>query len=113
MIHNKDLAPERWFKFSVSEQMANIGCDIDRAVRWRDKGDLEVSCGVFERALELLDLTIADPKNSGGRLTELVRLREFLKDYFLCNNQYQLLDDTFLYNYFMYFSYIAASERGL
>ncbi len=112
MIHNKGLTAERWFEFSVCEQMANIGCDIDRSVRWRDKGDLGLSHGVFERALELLDLTIADPKNSGGRLTELVRLREFLKDYFLCDNEYQVLDDIFLYNYFMYFNYIAAVERG-
>jgi len=109
----KDLAPERWFEFSTCVQMANIGCDIDRTVRWRDKKNYEYSIKAFERALELLDLTIADPKNSGGRLTELVRLRELLIDYFLFDNQYQVLDDTFLYNYFMYFSYIAASERGL
>ncbi|HEV2601649.1 MAG TPA: hypothetical protein VGT41_05095 [Candidatus Babeliales bacterium] len=106
------IIPERWFKFSMLEQMANIGCDIDRAIRWRNKGECEVSVGVFERALEMLDLTIADPKNKGGRLRELTRLREFLKDYFLCGNQYQVLDDTFLYNYFMDFSYAAALQRG-
>ena len=111
MIH-QDLTAERWFNSSIFAQMANIGCDIDRAVRWRDKGENDRSKGAFDRAMELLDLTIADPKNNGGKRKELVRLREFLKDYFLCGNEYQVLDDTFLYDYFMDFSYAAALERG-
>ena len=111
MIH-EGLTPERWFKFSIFEQMANIGCDVDRAVRWRNKGELDRFQGAFDRAMELLDLTIADPKNRGGALKELARMREFLKDYFLCGNHYKVLDDTFLYNYFFDFSYAAALQRG-
>lgn len=111
MIH-AGLSSERWFAFSFLEQMANIGADIDRTVRWRNKGDYENSQLAIYRALELLDLTVNDPKNRRGTLKELVRLREFLKDYFLCNNEYNVLDDTFLYNYFMDFSYAAALERG-
>ena len=111
MIH-PGLTPDRWFEFSIFVQMANIGCDIDRAVRWRDKGDQDRSKGAFDRAMELIDLTIADPKNKGGTRKELVRLREFLKDYFLCGNEYEVLDDAFLYNYFFDFSYAAALQRG-
>jgi hypothetical protein len=111
MIH-AGLTPERWYTLSILEQMANIGADVDRATRWRNKGDRENSELAIFRALELLDLTISDPKNKSGRLKELTRLRELLKDYFLGDNQYQVLDDTFLYNYFIDFSYAAALERG-
>lgn len=37
-------------------------------------------CRAFERALELLDLTAADPKNQ-SRLRELRRVREALSDH--------------------------------
>ena len=111
MIHT-GLTPERWYKFSILEQMANIGADVDRAIRWRNKSDSENSQSAIYRALELLDLTISDPKNKSGRLKELARLRELLKDYFLGDNQYKALDDAFLYNYFIDFSYAAALERG-
>lgn len=111
MIH-AGLTSERWNAFSLVMQMANVGADIDRTVRWRDKGDHENSQLAIYRALELLDLTIIDPKNKGGNRKELARLRELLKDYFLCGNEYQVLDDTFLYNYFMDFGYAAALERG-
>ncbi len=111
MIHT-GLTPERWFKFSTFEQLANVGCDVERTIQWKKKGDLDLSQKAFDRALELLDLTIADPKTKGGALRELVRMREFLKDYFLCDNEYKVLDDTFLYNYFFDFSYAAAIQRG-
>ena len=111
MIHF-DLTTDRWFKFSFSEQMANIGADIDRAIRWRNKDDIKSSQLAIYRALELLDLTIADPKNNKGKRRELCRLREFLKDYFLCDNEYKILDDAFLYKYFIEFTYAAALEKG-
>ena len=60
-IH-KDLTPERWFKFSLFEQLGNVGSDIDRAISWKKRGNAEYGADAFDRALELLDLTIADKK---------------------------------------------------
>jgi hypothetical protein len=40
----------------------------------------------IERALELLDLTIADARHR-GRLKELTRVREVLVDYFYADNR--------------------------
>ncbi len=59
-IH-KNAADGRWFQFSIFEQMANIGADVGRTIQWRSK-DKEISNKAFERALELLDLTIEDKK---------------------------------------------------
>jgi len=59
----------------------------------------------FFRALELLDLTIDDPKNALG-LKELCRVREFLVDYFLYDNVYGF-DDASWRKYFMTFALAA------
>lgn len=109
-IH-KDLTFERWFRFSLFEQMANIGMDVERTIEWKNRGDLEYSSNAFERALELLDATIADPKNKGARLKELARVREALKDYFLSDNEYKSTDEQWQ-NYFYDFAYAAAIQRG-
>lgn len=110
MIH-KDLASGRWFTFSLFEQLANVGTDVERAIRWKAKGDLNNSKQAFERALELLTLTIIDPKNRGPRLRELTRTREALIDYFVYNNEFSSTDESWQ-RYFMYFSYLAALKRG-
>ena len=111
IIHKELAASGRWFKFSLMEQLANIGCDVDRAVRWRNKGDIDMSNHALYRALELIDFTVADPKNRNHRLRELCRMRDTLKDYFMDKNIYQSNDKSWD-AYFYYFSYKAALERG-
>ena len=111
MIIHKTLTPERWFKLSLLEQLANVGCDVDRTIQWKKKGDLTLSQQAFERALELMDLTKADPKNRGPRLKELCRVREALVDYFVYDNEYGSSDELW-HEYFFCFNYAAALERG-
>lgn len=77
---------EHWFSLTFFEQMANIGSEVERTIAWQDKNQL-YSQQAFERALELLDLTIADSKNQ-RRLKELTRVREALVDYFFSDNQF-------------------------
>ena len=81
---HKNLDEDAWRKFSFSEQMANIGSEIERAISWKNKGSHDDSRLAFERALELLDLTITI--SSGSRRGELLRTREALADYFWFNN---------------------------
>ena len=85
---HKQLANGRWFNLSFMEQMANIGSEVERTISWRNKNNSEYSSLAFERALELLDLTVEDANNvqSRSRLKELLRLREVLVDYFLFSN---------------------------
>ena len=110
MIIHRDLASGRWFELSLVEQLANIGCDIERTIQWKNKGNLEYSQKAFERALELLDLTLADPKNK-GRLKEVARAREALVDYFVYDNEYGSTDESWQ-RYFFNFNYMAALRRG-
>ncbi|MEK9186451.1 MAG: hypothetical protein AAB885_02580 [Patescibacteria group bacterium] len=76
-IH-KELAAGRWFNFSLAEQLGNIGSEVSRAERWREK-DEKLFWGAVERALELFDLTLDDPRWKGRRL-EIARAREVFCD---------------------------------
>ena len=52
-----ELAMGRWFELSLVDQLANVGGEVERAIRWRGKGNIDYSRRAFERALELLDLS--------------------------------------------------------
>lgn len=107
MLH-QELNSEKWQKLSFFDQMANIDAEIGRTINWREK-DKNKSISAFERGLELLDLTISDPKNRKG-LKELCRLREMIADYFYFKNEYSSTSRSWQ-NYFYPFSYAAALHR--
>ncbi len=86
------LESGRWFKFSLLEQMSNIGSDVERAMRWKKAGNKEYTQDALDRTLTLIDLTIADPKNR-KRLKEIVRLREMFIDYLLYDNTHGFTEE--------------------
>lgn len=101
-MYFKNLTKDKWFKFSFIEQMANIGSEVIRAILWKKKGDNKYAKHAIERALELLYLTIEDPKNKKfSRLKELTRIYETLVDYFYYDNIYGFSDE-FWYKYFFF-----------
>jgi hypothetical protein len=104
VIH-REQAAGRWQELSFAEQMANVGSEVERTIRWRRKGKADISMRAFERALELLDLTVADPRNR-IRLRELLRVREALADHFFFDNYYRSTDDSWQ-RYFGCFLYAA------
>ena len=75
---HEQLAAGRWHTLSLMEQLANVGSDVTRAARWHGKEPHRCE-QAFNRALELLDLTIADERRKGRR-KELTRARELLCD---------------------------------
>ncbi len=107
-IH-KEMAEGRWKTFSFLEQMANVGSEVERTMARKKEGKLSMAEKAFERALELLDLTIQDPKNQ-SRLSELCRIREVMIDYFMFSNQYKSSDKLW-HNYFYAFAYAARMKR--
>lgn len=107
---HKQLAGGRWRKLSLIEQLANIGSEVERTIAWRKKHDPDYSQQAFFRALELTDLTLADPKNK-HRLREIARMREALVDYFWGKNQYNSSDRLWR-RYFYSFNYAAAIQKG-
>ena len=102
-MQHADLTEEKWQRFSFFEQMANVGSEVERAIKWKNKENAEYSQLAFERALELLDLTISDSKNK-RRLKELLRVREALVDYFVFQNEYNSSDLSWQ-NYFYVFNF--------
>lgn len=102
---HKQSANGRWFELSLSEQMANIGSEVERTMIWKEKNNYEYSSLALERAIELLDLTASDEKNR-FRLKEILRLRETLVDYFLFDNQFSSSDKLWR-SYFLPFNYFA------
>lgn len=81
-----DLAAGRWRTFTLAEQLGNVGSEVSRALRWRGKNP-KLHDGAMVRALELLDLTIGDPRWR-RRLKELTRARELLCDAWLGGKEY-------------------------
>jgi hypothetical protein len=74
-LHGDDIA-KKWHKLSLEEQLGNVGSEFGRALNWKQKNQLTYFQKAFDRMLELLDLTIADPRWQNHRLKELCRLRE-------------------------------------
>ena len=38
-VHHKELASGRWFSLSLFEQMANIGSEVIRSIKWKNKNN--------------------------------------------------------------------------
>ena len=77
-VLHKSLAKGKWFELPLAEQMGNIGSEVSRASRWRGK-DENLFQAAVDRALELFDLTMNDPRWK-GRLREIARAREMFCD---------------------------------
>ena len=102
MTEHKELASGKWAGLPLVEQMAHIGSEVERALNWRNKMNREYSQKAFERALELLDLSLS-LHTTFPRLKELARVREFLVDYFLGTNEYGSREEQ-LRSYFLQFA---------
>ncbi|MFA5158528.1 MAG: hypothetical protein WC451_05095 [Patescibacteria group bacterium] len=105
ICQHKALAEGKWFDLTFAQQMANIGSEVFRAIMSRDKKDEKSADLSFERALELIDLTLEDPKNR-PRLREISRVRESFVDYFKYDNQYRQTEES-INQYFYNFNYLA------
>jgi hypothetical protein len=103
------MAAGRWQAFSLVEQLANVGSEVERALSWAAWGNAEYSRNAFERGQKLMEFTIADPKHR-GRLRELTRLREVLLDCFLEDNEYESPPEN-RHSYFHAYGMAAAMRR--
>lgn len=84
---HRDLAAGAWAAKPLVEQLGHVGSEISRAVRWTGR-NADLARGAFHRALELLDLTLADPRHSLPRRREIARAREVVVDFFDGRNEY-------------------------
>ncbi len=107
VYQHASLASGRWLTLPLVEQLAHIGSEVGRIRHWQEK-DPPACETAFCRALELLDLTIQDPRWKGRR-KELTRVREFLCDAMSGGSVYGS-DLVALDRYFYY--YALASRLG-
>jgi len=80
------VSESRWHSLTLAEQMANIGSEVGRAAKWQRKDD-KLFDGAVKRAMELIDLTLEDPRWR-SRLLELGRFKEFFCDAVLDGKEY-------------------------
>lgn len=97
---------KKWQKFSLAEQMANIGSEASRMTAAKERGDDSNLRQSTERALQILDLTIANNRKKKSRLRELLRLRDVLADYGF-NFLNFAVDKRELNEYFLPFAFLA------
>src|SRR5213594_1113594 len=76
MTTHADLAAGRWEGFSLAEQLANVGSEVDRAIAARPAQRSDRFDRALARALELFDLTARDDRWHGHRRREILRSRE-------------------------------------
>lgn len=69
-------AARRWGTFSLMEQLAHVGSEVERAIRAHEGGNHARFDGALTRALELFDLTAADDRWRGPKRREILRARE-------------------------------------
>ena len=109
MYHHPELASGRWHTFSLLFQLANVGSEVGRALRAKAEGKPYQENLAFDRALELLHLTITDPKHR-RRLRELCRASEVLCDFFAGDNEYRSTPEA-IDEYFLEYGIAAQMER--
>lgn len=103
------LAAGRWQTLSLSEQLGNVGSEVERVLRAREQGQTERFNRALDRALELFDLTANDARWAGPRRREILRAREqFCRALFSDDAESDLAD--YLRRYFLQFATAARSH---
>ena len=109
-IQHPSLLDGRWQTFDLVEQLGHVGSEVERALNWRARGNEAYSAKALDRALELLEFTIADVRHR-ERIGELTRLREVILDYFMGENLYAS-SEALWRGYFRFFA-LAARRNSL
>lgn len=113
MAVHQQLASGRWAELSLVEQLANIGSEVDRAIRAATASRIERRDRAVERALELFDLTAADERWRGPRRREVLRAREeFCRIIFETGTDTPSDSQESFSRYFLYFAVAARRHAG-
>ena len=89
---------QHWFNMPVSEQLQNVGSEVHRAIRWKNRGDRIKAVNFCNKAIEFLRIMQEDPKNI-HRTGEFEEGIYELQDYFQGENLYNTSDDVLIRYY--------------
>lgn len=110
-IQHVNLANGNWFTLTLADQLGNVGSEVGRAESWHRRGNREYFVKAASRMLELLDLTLADPRWAGPKRKEIARVREALCDSFF--GQKEMGGSMESWNrYFNQFAIMSRSQKG-
>ncbi len=109
-VRHKESAAGRWNEFTLVEQMAHIGSEVQRTIGWRRKNHPDQAVKAFERSLELFDLTL-DCSRNGIRSREIARARECWADFIAGTNEYGF-SEKFWEDYFLQFGIAARRHHN-
>lgn len=84
MTQHSALSPERWGRFSLDQQILQIGAEMHRARRFMAPDDLAHLRRGYERVLRLVDLTV-DVVSGLGLRRELLRWRGLVAELYLAD----------------------------
>ena len=108
-FQHSSMAAGKWFEYTLCEQMGNIGSEVGRANRWKEKDPKLFESAVF-RAIELLNLTLSDTRWK-LRLREISRAKELVCDALNGGKEYNS-NFAELEKYFYLFAYAARNSAG-
>lgn len=83
----------RWFEMPVWMQISNIGSEVERAIKWKKRGDEKKAANFCNKAIDFWRMSEADPKNK-HRIREFQCAIDELADFFLGENLYQTTEET-------------------
>jgi len=109
-IH-KNLAEGKWFNLAFNEQMGNIGSEVNRTIKWFKLNDNRFQ-SAFERALELIDLTLTDNRWKSRR-KEIARSREVFCSLMIEPGKHNKLEKelNLINNFFLHFAIASRLQR--
>ncbi len=97
---------ERWAEMPFIAQMANIGSEVGRTLKWKRKGNANMAKGAFVRALDLFDLTIAVGRmneslsSRDSMLKEVIRARDQFCEEYLSDDSKALIPSDKYFSHF-------------
>ena len=82
MSPHGSLTPERWRKFTLSQQILMIGNDMNRAAKLMNVEHADTRRVTYAAILRLVDLTV-DVHSSRNLRRELLRWRDLIADLYI------------------------------
>jgi hypothetical protein len=104
---HQGLASGRWGTLDIVAQLANVGSEVERAIRAREQSRMDRWELAFARALELFDLTATDDRWRGPRRRETLRAREYFCRHFYGEEDVDPGSAAYLRKYFLQFAVAA------
>lgn len=78
----------KWWDMTIAQQLCNVGSEVSRSIRRKNKHDMLGAQEFCIHAIEMLGYTKQDPKNLNRR-NELSYAQEEILDYILGDNLYR------------------------